>query len=98
MLRVRRVDWRVVEGRPFVVRRAGAREEIFEVIVDVDFVVTVVMMLVSLPSSSDSGGGEGIVLRRRLGEDWTGLEMGTAAAERRVPMVDVRVALTILNF
>jgi len=37
--------------------------------VDVERVVTVVITLVSLSSSSDSGGGEGIVFRRRLGED-----------------------------
>jgi hypothetical protein len=68
-----------------------------EVTVDVDFAVTAVMMLVSLPSSSsDSGGGEGITFRLRLGDDWTGLETGTAEADRRVPAVDVRVDLTIV--
>lgn len=76
-----------------MILRDGAREET----VDVDFVVTAVMMEVSLSSSSEgSGGGEGfIVLRRRLGEEATGLEMGTAEAERRVPAVEVRVARTI---
>ena len=78
--------------------REGAREET----VDVDFVVTAVMMEVSLSfaasSSEDSRGGEGFtVLRRRLGEEATGLEMGTAEAERRVPAVDVRVARTIVG-
>ena len=78
-----------------MIRREGAREET----VDVDFVVTAVMMEVSLSSSSeDSAGGDGwIVLRRRLGEEATGLETGTADAERRVPAVDVRVARTIFG-
>lgn len=73
----------------------GALELIAEVAVEVDLVVTLVIILVSLPSSSDSGGGDGITFRRRLGEDWTGLETGTADADRRVPAVEVRVALTI---
>jgi hypothetical protein len=78
-----------------VIRREGAREDT----VDVDFVVTAVMMEVSLSSSSeDSGGGDGwIVLRRRFGEEATGLETGTADAERRVPAVEVRVARTIVG-
>jgi hypothetical protein len=59
---------RVDEGRPFVDRR-GARELMAEAVVDVDLVVTAVMMLVSLPSSSDSGGGDGMTLRLRFGED-----------------------------
>ena len=81
-----------------MILREGARDDT----VDVDFVVTAVMMEVSLSlaassSSEDSGGGEGwTVLRRRLGEEATGLEMGTAEAERRVPAVDVRVARTIV--
>ena len=80
-----------------MILREGAREET----VDVDFVVTAVMMEVSLSlplssSSEDSGGGVcWIVLRRRLGEEATGLETGTADAERRVPAVDVRVVRTI---
>lgn len=65
----RAVDCRVeVDVRPLavvVLRDEGAIDRT----VDVDRVVTVVMTLVSLPSSSDSGGGEGIVFRRRLGED-----------------------------
>jgi hypothetical protein len=95
---VRRVDCLVaavvvVEDRRrlvVVVRRVeGAREDT----VEVDFVVMAVMTLVSLSFSSEdsSGGGDGIIFRRRLGEDWTGLETGTAAAERRVPTRDVRV-------
>ena len=94
---LRRVDCRVDEARPFVVRREGAREET----VDVDFVVSEVMMEVSLAlasSSSESGGGEGLtVLRRRFGEEAMGLETGTAEAERRVPAVEVRVARTIVE-
>jgi hypothetical protein len=83
-----------------VILREGAREETVEM---VDFVVTAVMTEVSLSlpasSSEDSGGGgEGFtVLRRRLGEEATGLETGTADAERRVPAVDVRVVRTILE-
>jgi hypothetical protein len=94
---VRRVGCRVDDTRPLAAERRGARELIVEVTVDVDFAVTAVMMLVSLPSSSsDSGGGEGITFRLRLGDDWTGLETGTADADRRVPAVDVRVDLTIV--
>ena len=93
---VRRVGCLADETRPpLAVDRRGARELIVDVTVDVDLVVAAVMMLVSLPSSSESGGGEGITFRLRLGEDWTGLETGTADADRRVPAVEVRVALTI---
>lgn len=93
---VRRVGCLVDDTRPLAVDRRGARELIVEVTVEVDFVVTAVIMLVSLPSSSDSGGGDAITFRLRLGEDWTGLETGTADADRRVPaVVEVRVALTI---
>ena len=49
----------------------------------------------SLSPSSDSG-GEGIVLRLLFGDDWTGLDTGTADAVRRTPAVEVLVALTIL--
>lgn len=93
---VRRVGCRVDDTRPLAVDRRGARKLTVEVTVDVDFIVTAVMMLVSLPSSSDSGGGEGITFRLRLGDDWTGLETGTADADRRVPAVEVRVDLTIV--
>jgi len=93
---VRRVGCRLDDTRPLAVDRRGARELIVEVAVDVDFVVTAVMMLVSLPSSSDSGGGEGITFRLRLGDDCTGLETGTADADRRFPAVEVRVDLTMV--
>ena len=89
----------VVDVRPLVARRGGARELTVEVTVEVDFVVTVVIMLVSLSSSSDcSEGGDGTVLRLRLGDDCAGLETGTADAERRVPAVDALVARGISGF
>ena len=88
---------RVLEARGFVARREGAREDRVEATVDVGFAVAAVVMLVSLPSSSDSGDGRGIVLRLRLGEDWTGLDTGTAEAERRTPAVVARVTLGILT-
>jgi len=68
--------------------------------VEVDFVVVAVIMLVSLSlsSSESSGGTEGIVVfRRRFGDDWTGLETGTAEAERRVPATEDRLARAILD-
>ena len=96
---VRRADCRVAVvaeeerrvARVVVRRVEGPREDT----VDVDFVVIAVMTLVSLSlsSSDSSGGGEGIVVfRRRLGDDWIGLETGTAEAERRVPATASRVA------
>jgi hypothetical protein len=101
---VRRAEVRVAvveERRPAVVRaverRAGAREDT----VEADFVVMAVRTEVSLSlSSSDScsGGGERIVFLRRLGDDCTGEETGTAEAERRVPATaEVRVWRAILR-
>ena len=56
----------VVDARDLAGARLGARE----LTVEVDFVVTVVTTLESLSSSSEfSGGGDGIVFRRRFGED-----------------------------
>ena len=100
---VRRVDCRVAvvaderRAARVVVRRVeGTREDT----VEVDFVVVAVIMLVSLSlsSSESSGGTEGIVVfRRRFGDDWTGLETGTAEAERRVPATEDRLARAILD-
>lgn len=103
---VRRAEVRVAvvdERRPAVVRaverRAGAREDT----VEADFVVMAVRTEVSLSlssSSSDScsGGGERMVFLRRLGDDCTGEETGTAEAERRVPATaEVRVWRAILR-
>ena len=99
--RVRRVDCRVavvVEERRatrVVVRRVGGTREDT---VEVDFVVVAVIMLVSLSlsSSESSGGREAIVVfRRRFGDEWTGLETGTAEAERRVPAAADRLARAI---
>jgi hypothetical protein len=100
---VRRADVRVAveERRPAVVRaverRAGAREDTVEVVFAVMVVRTEVSLSLSSSSDSSSGGGERIVFLRRLGEDCTGEETGTAEAERRVPATaDVRVWRAIL--
>jgi hypothetical protein len=91
---VRRVEATgLVEETLPLVARLGARE----LTVELDLTVAAVMVLVSLSPSSDSGGGDGIVFRRRFGDEATGLDTGTDAAERLVPAVDVRVARTMMS-